>query len=133
MSTKLRLDIGLLLMRLVFGLLMLLQHGWPKLEKYLYGDPTRFADPLGIGKEYSLLLAIFAEFVCSLLLMLGLFSRWALFFLAFTMVVAIFIVHGADPLVEQELGLLYLTGFVCLWLAGPGKYSLDVLWLKKSY
>ncbi|MCB0644310.1 MAG: DoxX family protein [Phaeodactylibacter sp.] len=133
MSSTLRLDIGLLLLRFVFGFLMIYNHGWPKLEKYLYGDPTQFADPLGFGKEYSLLLAIFAEFVCSVLLILGLFSRWALFFLAFTMAVAVFIVHGADPLLEQELALLYLAGYIFLWLSGPGKYSLDVGWLKKTY
>jgi len=44
---------------------------------------------------------------------------------AITMVVAAFIVHGADPLQKKELALVYLIMFLAIALLGPGKYSID--------
>ena len=133
MQSTLRQDIGLLLLRLGVSVLMLLNHGLPKFDKYFYGDPTKFSDPLGVGNENSLLLAIFAELCCSIFLILGLFTRWAAFFLIFTMAVAAFIVHSGDPFKQIEKALLFLLVYLVIWLLGPGKYSLDVQWLKKTY
>ena len=39
--------------------------------------------------------------------------------------VAAFIVHGADPLAKKEMALLYFIAFVAIFLAGPGKFSID--------
>lgn len=119
------LDLITLLLRLAFGSLMLLQHGFPKLEKLFWGDPTQFADPLGIGPAFSLGLVVFAEFLCSILLMLGLFTRMAVVPLLIAMIVVVFIVKGPDPLAEKELGLLYLAAFLALLIGGGGYYSLD--------
>ena len=41
------------------------------------------------------------------------------------MAVAAFIVHASDPIGTKEKALLYLIGFVVIFLAGPGKYSID--------
>lgn len=118
--------LSLLILRLVFGGLMLWNHGLPKLQKLLAGN-TSFADPLGMGPEASLYLAVFSEFLCGLFLVLGLFTRWVSIPLLFTMFVAAFIVHWSDPLGDKELAIAYMAVYVVLLLKGGGRYSLDHL------
>ena len=124
-------NFSLLLLRLLGGGLMLL-HGYPKLMKIIEGN-TGFADPLGIGEELSLYLAVFAEFVCSILILVGLYVRWAVIPYIFTMVIAVFVIHAGDPLQKQELGLLYLGIGILILLNGSGKYSLDYRIKRRSY
>lgn len=115
-------DLGLLLLRLSFGLTMLIAHGIPKIGRYP-GD--MFPDPLGFGSNVSWALAVFAEVICAALLALGLWTRFSLMPLIVTMVVAVFIVHGADPFQKKELGLMYLFAYISLFFTGPGKHSVD--------
>ena len=68
-------SIILLLARIIFGSLLLV-HGLQKLMSYEY-LATIFPDPLGVGSEFSLILAIFAEFLCSAAFILGIFYRLA--------------------------------------------------------
>lgn len=124
-------DLGLLILRLAFGTFMIFGHGWPKLMKVLAGAPYEFGDPLGMGPAASLFLATFAEFICALLVMLGLFTRWATIPLIITMSVVLLRVHLADPFPQQEKALLYLFGFVVLLITGPGAYSLDAGWRRR--
>ncbi len=109
---------------------MLIEHGLGKVER-LSQEPIRFADPLGVGTELSLQLAIGAEVGCAALLVLGVASRLMLAPLIFTMAVAAFIVHGADPLGDKEMALLYLVAYVALLLMGPGRLSVSQLWRKR--
>jgi len=125
-------DIGLLLLRLTFGGLMAINHGWPKLQKFFADDPVKFADPFGIGMSGSLGLAVFAELICGFLLVIGLFTRTAAVPLIITMLVAAFIIHGADPLAKKEMALLYLIPYIVLALTGAGQYSLDYILGKKQ-
>lgn len=119
-------DCGLLLLRLLAGGLMLGAHGWPKLRGF--SDRLHsFADPLGLGSEVSLTLAVFAEVFCSLAVMLGLLTRAAAVPVAFTMLVAAFVVHADDPWNKQEFALTYAVMFSTLIATGAGRYSLDRL------
>lgn len=102
----------------------MLTHGWPKFQRLLSGE-FKFADPIGLGPEVSLVLAVFAEFICAITLMLGFFSRISAFMLAFTMAVAAFIQHADDPFGNKEKALLYLVGLVAILLMGGGRYSID--------
>lgn len=120
------LELTLFAMRVGFGLLML-THGWPKLEMLIEGGPIRFGDPIGIGKMPSLILVVLAEFFCAVLVVLGLFTRLATIPLIITMAVAVFIAHGGDPIGNKEMGLLYLLAFVVIFAHGSGRYSLDRL------
>ncbi|WP_319500232.1 DoxX family protein [uncultured Draconibacterium sp.] len=117
--------LSLLLLRLASGGFML-THGFPKLQRLLAGE-MQFGDPLGLGPEVSLVLAVFAEFFCSILIMLGLGTRLAVIPLIVTMAVAAFIVHGADPFGRKEMALFYLVSYVVLLLSGSGKFSVDRL------
>jgi len=112
----------LLATRVIFALL-LAHHG---LQKYMAFDQmsSAFPDPLGVGSQTSLILAIFAELVCSVALILGVLSRLVLIPMIFTMAVAFFIANGGS--IEQgELAFAYLIVFTLLLIAGPGKFSVD--------
>ena len=124
---KNQLDIGLLLLRVAFGGLMLINHGWGKMMNLLGDDPIQFADPIGVGETASLALTVFAEVVCAALVAIGFLTRWAIIPLIITMLVAIFIVHISDPFKKMEMAILYLIPYVVLWMKGAGKYSVDAL------
>lgn len=116
-------DFGLLILRIVASAAMI-THGWPKFNRVLEGN-FKFGDPLGIGSATSLILAASSEFICSILILVGLFSRWATIPLIITMSVAAFIVHGDDGFGAKEKAVLYLAIFVTLFFTGSGRFSLD--------
>lgn len=105
---------------------MMLVHGIPKLLSFSERAAT-FPDPLGVGHELSMALAVFGEVVCSALMVLGLGTRLAAIPFAFTMFVAGVVVHAGDDWDTKEKAMLYLLGGVCVALLGPGRYSLDEL------
>jgi putative oxidoreductase len=117
-------SIGLLVLRLGVGLMMLVAHGWGKLAGFSELT-TKFPDPLGLGPTVTLLLAIFAEVVCALLIVVGLGTRFAAVPLLVTMLVAAFIVHADDPWARQEFALLYAIPFLTLIFTGGGRFALD--------
>lgn len=126
-------DILTLLLRIAFGGLMLF-HGYPKLVR-LFSNPMSeitFADPLGVSPAVSLILAMLAEVVCAILVLVGFRTRLATIPLIFTMAIAVLIVHAGDPLRNRELGLLYLTGYIAIAILGGGKYSVDNMLGNKS-
>jgi len=118
------LDGVLLIARIGIAALMLV-HGIPKLGMLLSGEPVAFPGVMGMNPELSLTMAVFAVVVCSILLLVGLGTRLAVIPLIFTMLVAVFYIHAADPFAMQELGLHYLLVYILLLFAGSGRYSLD--------
>lgn len=121
--------LGPLALRVCFGYFWL-ETGWGKLHN-LDGAIARFVDwglPLPM---WSAPLSAGTELVGGALLMLGLFTRFTSLVMAFNMVVAIaFVViknvMGLDDFVELD-EFLYILIFFWLFLAGPGKASLDRL------
>ncbi|MCB0735795.1 MAG: DoxX family protein [Flavobacteriales bacterium] len=113
----------LLILRFVGGGAML-THGYPKLEKLWEGGNIKFADPIGLGPEVSLWLVVIAEFACSILLILGIKTRFVVIPLIITMLVAVFITHASDPFSKQELGTLYLVLYGTLFFTDGGKFTL---------
>lgn len=123
-SDRPHLDGGLLFLRLFVGGMMLFVHGMAKLLAFPELSQS-FPDPLGIGSTFSLVLILCAEVGCSVLLLLGLMTRLATLPLLFGMLMAFFVIHGADPFAARELPLLYIGMYVVLLWTGGGKYSLD--------
>jgi putative oxidoreductase len=123
-------DLAALMIRIIFGGLMLVNHGWGKFDKISSGN-LGFPDPLGIGSEISLYLAVFSEVICAALVTVGLFTRAATIPLVFTMGVAFFVVHGGDAFAEKESSFMYLLGYLAIIFIGPGKYSMDRAFRKK--
>ncbi|KIC91263.1 DoxX family protein [Flavihumibacter sp. ZG627] len=119
-------DTALLIARIGIAGLML-THGIPKLMMLLSGGPVQFPPVMGMSAEVSLGLTIFSEVLCSLLILVGFGTRIAVVPLIITMVVAVFLIHGADPMAKKEPGLQYLLVYLVLLFSGSGKYSIDYL------
>ena len=117
-------SVGLLLLRLGTGALLLFAHGWPKLLHF-QERLTNFADPIGMGPQVSFVLVVFAEVVCSILVMLGFLTRLAIVPLLIFFMVAAFVQHLPDPFGRKELPLLYAVSYLTILITGPGRYSLD--------
>ena len=120
---------GVFLLRVAVSLLML-SHGVPKALDYDTLVQT-FPDPLNVGTEMSAMLILFAEVGCSVLLLLGVFGRFASATLFIAMMVAAFVHHFDDPWGMRELPLLYAAVYACLTFTGPGSLSIDG-WFAKT-
>lgn len=114
----------LLILRIGIASFMIV-HGYQKLGMLTAGGEIQFGDPIGVGATASLYLAVFAEFFCSIFLLLGFATRLVTIPLIITMITAVFIVHAADGFGKKELGLQYLLAYVFLLVSGAGKYSVD--------
>jgi putative oxidoreductase len=113
-----------LILRLGLGSIMLVAHGNDKLQHFSKYS-SRFSDPFHIGSMTSLSLDIFAEFFCSCLIILGLFTRLACIPLIIAMSVALFYANHGDVFGMGERAALFLTGYISLLFLGPGKVSID--------
>jgi putative oxidoreductase len=122
----------------------MLTHGWGKVGMLRAGSFDAFGDPIGIGNQLSLILVVMAEFVCALLVVIGLGTRLAALPIAFAMGVAAFVAHGSDPwtmekayelfasgaaksLASKEPALLFFIPALALVFTGAGKFSVDAL------
>ncbi|WEK20553.1 MAG: DoxX family protein [Candidatus Pedobacter colombiensis] len=122
----------LLVLRISIASFMIV-HGYQKLGWLTAGGEIQFGDPIGVGAAASLYLAVFAEFFCSIFLLIGLGTRLATIPLIITMLIAVFIVHAPDGFDKKEMGLHYLLVYVFLLVSGPGKYSIDHIISKNLY
>jgi putative oxidoreductase len=138
-------SIGLLVLRLGMGGYMV-THGWGKFLNLMQGKFNEQFDPIGLGPHLSLIGAVGAEFVCAILVMIGLATRVAAAPLVFTMIVAAFVAHGSDPWTMGEAARLFSAGevpypkskepallfgfaFLALIFTGAGKLSVDgMIW-----
>lgn len=116
-------NFSLLVLRVALSL-MLLVHGWGKLQHFneMAGG---FSDPLHIGSRISLALTIFSEVVCAAFVLLGLFTRFAIIPILVQMVIILLMIHHHDVFSRQELAWHYLAGAVVILFCGPGKVSVD--------
>jgi putative oxidoreductase len=117
-------SLGLLILRVSTAGMMFFGHGLPKILDFS-ARSAAFPDPLGLGNNVSLALAIFGEAVCSILIALGLFTRLAATPFLITMLTAAFLVHSADPWAKKEFALLYAAPALTLIFTGAGAFSID--------
>ena len=114
---------AMLLLRLTVGFLMI-NHGYGKLVHF--GEMQgKFMNFLGLGQTVSLALVVFAEFFCSIFLILGLFTRLSSIPLIVAMSVALFKAHNADFFGDGEKAAIFLGCYLVLLILGPGKISVD--------
>jgi putative oxidoreductase len=108
------------ILRIVTGFLFL-WHGSQKLFNF---PPTGFAMP-----PFLVFTAGPIEFFGGLLIMLGLWTRWAAFITSGQMAVAYWMAHGSHallPVVNQgELAMLYCFLFLFISSKGSGIFSID--------
>jgi len=129
-------DFGLLTLRLLVGVSLFLKHGWEKPMTFAM-MATHFPDPIHIGAMPSLVFVLVSDAICSVLVMLGLATRWAALIVVINVGVAWSLVHHfiffARPQGDHgELCFLYIGVFLALFFAGAGRYSLDELIVQRA-
>ena len=136
-------SVGILVMRVAIGLMMLIGHGIPKIQKFSILQEKFYVPDFFpfhyMSSTVSLLACIAAEVICSALIILGLATRFSAFVLAFNMVVAAFAVHAASPWflgpgvdAAKEPALLYVIPMIAIILMGAGSFSMDAAIHKES-
>ena len=118
------------ILRVSAGLLMLVLHGMGKLppsEKFITGV-TEMGFPVPLFFAWA---AAIAESVCAVFLIIGLLTRPSALLLSFTMLVAAFGRHFADPLDVKEKSLLYLIIMLIFVARGAGRWSVDYFLSRK--
>ena len=133
-------DLGLLLIRLIIGALMAC-YGYQKLVHFQEMASSDFwakdVSFLGMHGAFPLALTVFAELFCSLLLIVGLFTRLSLIPLLICMAYIFLVIFPGSMVSNGENGVefnntfVYFTIYLALFFTGPGKYSLDYKFLKK--
>lgn len=118
-------DSAILFMRIFIGAMML-THGIGKLQNY-NAIVNSFPDPLGIGSAASFTLITLIEVGCSVLIIMGLFTRLATLPLIFGMYIATFIAFPEKTFAEGELSFVYMGIYIMLLVSGGGRYALDAL------
>lgn len=116
-------NVGMLVLRLGLGILMI-SHGYQKITHFS-ATAQHMPNLLGLGGTVNASLIIFAEFFCSLFLILGLFTRLACIPLIIAMTVALFKAHNWDFFGQGQLATVFLVGFITTLFIGPGKISVD--------
>ncbi|MEO9209502.1 MAG: DoxX family protein [Ginsengibacter sp.] len=116
-------NIGMLTLRVMLGVL-LMHHGYAKLIRH--GEiKNSFMSFMGMSSTTSLYLILFAELICGLFLILGLFTRFACVPIIIGMFVAGFVAMNGDIFGKAELPIFYMVAAWTILLCGPGKISVD--------
>jgi len=118
-------DLGLLYLRVCGALLLLYVHGLPKILHFS-DELQRIEDPMHLGKGFSLCFSIFAEVICPLLIIAGVFVRVAAMSVLCLLVVAMFLVHPDWSVAEGQFGWLLMIIFGTVLIAGGGRFSAHV-------
>jgi putative oxidoreductase len=119
-------DLGLLLLRLVTGTFLIYQSHDNVLSAARMAEFEGFLTQFNFVVPHLMApLAVWAQFLCGIALVLGLLTRWAGLITAVVFVVAVWTVHWAQDfpgwwpaLILVFLGFLFAT-------LGAGRYALD--------
>jgi putative oxidoreductase len=118
-------DTALLLLRLWLGISLFAQHGIEKFVNYSKWK-EHFPDVIHVGSATSLTFALITDGICSLLVLAGVGTRIASLFIVINLFVVFITMHKFSFAGDHaELVYLYLGGYLAIFIAGAGKYSID--------
>lgn len=132
MRNLITIDTGLLILRIWLAIGLFTNHGSEKLSGFntMLVD---FPDPLNIGKTAGLVFALLSDGICSVLVALGLFTRFSSFVIVLNMTIAFFIFWETQiTQIHGELPFVYLGAYLSLFIMGAGEFSLDKHFHKSS-
>jgi putative oxidoreductase len=124
-SIPVRIDIALLILRVWVSASLFVKHG---LEKIIHFQDieTHFPDPIHIGVKVSLIYALVAEALCTVVIAAGFATRLASLLLVINFLVVFGVMdHFNFWKAEGELVYLYLGIFITLIFTGAGRFSVD--------
>lgn len=119
-------DCALLLLRVWVGLSLFLRHGVEKVAHFS-SMARHFPDPAHIGSHASLVMALLSDAVCSILVVLGFATRLAALYIVVIVGTAFAFVHhfAMSGPHSGELPFVYIGVYLAIFLAGPGRFSVD--------
>jgi len=126
-------DLALLVLRVTFGVSLFVKHGWEKLSNFSAMAAT-FPDPLHIGQTGSLACALTGDSLCSILVLVGLGTRLFSAVAVVNLFVAFALVHHFTWFGPSsgEMAYVYMCAYLALFIAGPGRYSVDH-WIESAH
>lgn len=131
-ATSGSIDVALLILRLWAGLLLFFQHGLVKITHFSQMS-GHFPNPIHVGPVPSLLFATLSDAICSLLVAIGLGTRYAALIVVINLATAFTLVHQfklSGPH-SGEVPCLFAGVFLTFVIAGAGRFSIDAaLWRK---
>jgi putative oxidoreductase len=116
-------DVALCWLRITGCLMLMSVHGIPKLLHFDH-ELGLIEDPFGMGSLLTLSLAIFAEVLCPVFIVLGVLTRLATLPVLFLLAVSVIWVHPEWSLAEGQFAWLLLIVFSTIFVAGPGRLAL---------
>ncbi|HGL4258814.1 DoxX family protein [Burkholderia dolosa] len=124
-------DLGLLFLRVAASVLLIAVHGWPKIAHYTT-EAAAIEDPFHLGRTLSIGFAIFAEVVCPLFMIVGLWPRLAALPVMIVTIVALVFVHPDWSLRDAQFAWMLLILFGTVAIAGAGRYALPNVVRRRS-
>lgn len=116
-------DVALCWLRISGCLMLMSVHGLPKLLHF-QRELGLIEDPFGMGSGLTLSLAIFAEVLCPVLIIVGVLTRLATLPILFLLAVSVILVHPEWSLAEGQFAWLLLIIFSTIFIAGSGRMAL---------
>jgi putative oxidoreductase len=119
-------DLGLFLLRCVTGVFLIYQShdnvvSSARMEEFVkFLGHFHFAYP-----ELLAPLSVYAQFAAGIGFILGLFTRWLGLIMAFNFIVAVWMVHSADPFPTWWPALVLIFLGLYFGLRGSGRFGLD--------
>lgn len=124
-------NITLLAFRVLVSVSMINTHGMKKLLDF-EGTVKHIPDPMGVGGEISAVIAIIANIIAPVFIILGLGTRLAVLPILSVTLTGFLIVHGNDPWAVRDVPLMYSLAYLLIFFMGAGKYSLDHKFFKTT-
>jgi len=130
-------DIAPLVLRVALGVIFT-WHGYDKVFTKGIAGITGFLDSLGfpLPSLFAYILS-YGELIFGLFLIVGLLTHWSAKYAIVVGLVAWFMVHLSNGFSVAgggyEFIMLITAAAVSLMITGPGKYSIDAMWLKKDH
>ena len=126
---------GLLVLRIGIGMIFII-HGVPKLmggvKSWIQLGSTMSIVGVSFTPAFWGFMAVVAEVLGGLFIVLGLMHRFVALFLMFTMIIALLVhVTAGDPFAVYSNALKALVVFIALLISGPGIYSFDYKYFRR--
>lgn len=119
-------DYGAIFLRLIIGWRLIdgtqdNVFSWDRMIEFkVFLEQQNFAYPLAAA-----ILSVYAQFICGVLYIVGLFIRPAAIIMIINFMVALLMVHWGTTFIDSFQALMMLSGSIFFLLNGAGKLSID--------